>query len=58
MSYLLFAGSEHYPRGGWKDFRSRHGSLVLALESAANAECDWWHIIDLDTGEIVKEGKR
>jgi len=57
--FMLFAGMSHYPLGGWKDFRGSFMSVDAALIGAANlySDRDWWHIVDRDTGEIVKEGK-
>lgn len=48
--FLLFAGSNFYPEGGWRDFR---GSFDTVAE-AQNAACalaeefgiDWHHIVD------------
>lgn len=55
--YALFAGSSYYPSGGWKDFV---GSFDTAMEARVpgivgySESYDWYHIIDLRTGEEVK----
>lgn len=57
--YMLFAGMTYYPSGGWKDYRGSFTTLEAALAGAANlySDRDWWHIVDRDTGEILREGK-
>ena len=32
--YVLFAGEDYYPRGGWLDFKSEHETLEDALAEA------------------------
>jgi len=44
-NYLLFAGDNYYPAGGFNDYRGRFETLQDALVAAANARCDWWHIV-------------
>lgn len=56
--YALFAYSQYYPAGGWNDYKGSFETIESALEGAANAECERWHIVDLTTGEIVKQGRR
>lgn len=46
--YKLFAGDNHYPRGGYKDFIDSYDTLEEALEHAANARADWWQIVLYD----------
>jgi hypothetical protein len=49
--FLLFAGPEYYPYGGWEDFK---GDFALEEEAKLEAqrlcaieEClYWWHIVD------------
>lgn len=59
--YLLFCGSDYYPDGGWKDFHSSHDSAAEAIETVARMASyerpDWWHILDLETLQIVKDSK-
>jgi len=59
--YWLFAGETYYPQKGMKDFFSAFNEIELALEAAANLQCDWWHIYDTlydDSPELVKSGTR
>ena len=55
--YLLFAGREYYPQGGWSDFIGHYNDLDQALaasdiymgdEDNKWEDC-WWEIIDRDT---------
>lgn len=50
--YALFAGDDYYPAGGWNDFRRACDTLEAAYP-ADGESFDWWHIIDLVTGEQV-----
>jgi len=53
--YLLFAGDEYYPAGGWQDYRGRFNSLNEAIKAAAKLTWDWWQIVNLETGKIILE---
>jgi hypothetical protein len=60
--FLLFAGDEYYPGGGWSDFRGSFKTVEEAEEKAikptdrewASNSYDWWHIVDSATGSYVK----
>ena len=56
--YLVFAGSDYYPCGGWEDFRSSHDTIKEAKESvvAAGGKEDWWHILDIESSVTVMDG--
>ena len=54
--YLLFAGDQYYPAGGWNDFIDEFPTEAEALARAANTECNWWHIVH--DGVIVNSGHR
>lgn len=56
--YLLFAGSSYYPAGGWKDFRGSHDAVIDAIRDAATLFCDWWQVVDTQTGEIIEQGEK
>jgi hypothetical protein len=58
MRYLLFAGYNYYPSGGWDDFVGSYSDLMTALGAAANLRQDWWHIVDIVTMDIVKSGNK
>ena len=52
--YVLFAGSDYYPSGGWKDFRAMFDSVEEARQEVQHTDEDWWHIVDLTTGEEIE----
>ena len=61
--FALFAGSKHYPRGGWRDFFGSFMTLEDALDSVKRLKMkpsrrlhypQWWHIIDLWEGRRVR----
>jgi hypothetical protein len=51
--FVLFAGDDYYPSGGWDDFVASYETFGDALRQAANIERDWWQIVDLEGGNIV-----
>jgi hypothetical protein len=51
--FLLFYGSDYYPRGGWDDLASSFDSLQEALEYVATKHCDWYQVIDMETRNKV-----
>ena len=58
--YLLFAGTNYYPAGGWKDFRDSYDSLAEAMKCGEEFTIeptaplyDWWHIVDLEEGAVI-----
>jgi hypothetical protein len=57
--FLLFAGSNYYPSGGWFDFRGSFDSIAEGVtfteEITFSKRFDWYHIIDSVTGEFVRE---
>ena len=66
--YWLFAGDEHYAVGGVHD---RHGMYDTITEAATEGKrqqtaewsdrlfdaYEWWHVVDITTGEIVAGSK-
>ena len=44
-NYLLFAGDNYYPGGGFNDYRGRFETLEDALAWAARKSHDWWHVV-------------
>lgn len=54
--YLVFAGSQYYPYGGWSDFQGDWDTLAEAVEYSClcGIAFDWWHIVDTTTKQIVK----
>jgi hypothetical protein len=59
--YLLFAGHAYYPAGGWDDFVADYEYADVAAAEGSRRQglrihvdqCDWWHVIDRDTGQQV-----
>lgn len=56
--YLLFAGDQYYPAGGWQDYKGRFNRISEALKAAANGTWSWWQVVDLKSDKIVEEGVR
>lgn len=53
--FALFAGSYYYAIGGWNDYIGTYGTESEAVKVAAEEGCEWWHVVDLSTGDIVDE---
>lgn len=57
--YLLFSGSIDYREGGWYDFVGSYDSVEEALTTLHKTVPlglrGWWHIVDTETQETVKE---
>jgi hypothetical protein len=51
--YLLFAGDQYYPLGGWKDFKGRFESEVETMVALNSLSCDWWQLVKAATLEVV-----
>ena len=58
--YLLFAGPDYYPAGGWRDLMGDYDDPVPAVaegkrlrKSRSMYRTDWWEVIDLETGEEI-----
>lgn len=61
--YLIFAGSDTGESGGWRSFREDHNHLGLTKRQVLGyymklVGCEWCHIVDTETMEIVKEYNR
>jgi hypothetical protein len=57
--YLLFAGDDYYPQGGFIDFKKDFDTFKEALdyydkEVLIPDSCDWAHIYDLEERRIEK----
>lgn len=57
--YLLFAGQDFYPKGGFADFVDSYDSVGKAVEfgnllvnQVGVNDPDWYHVIDGETGDI------
>ena len=58
--YFLFWGDDYYPSGGWDDFGGDFDTVAEA-EEMFKADCSkrsrqWYHIVDTETMDKVKEG--
>jgi hypothetical protein len=57
--YLMFAGQNYYPEGGWFDCRGKFDTLEEAVEAAKETipgdkqRWEWWHVVDAEEGEAV-----
>lgn len=61
--FLHFSGIPHEPDGGWGDFVGSHDTLESAVLSAEQEVSNagenwwgWWHIVDLQSEQIVASG--
>jgi hypothetical protein len=56
MNWVVFAGLQFYPRGGWMDYQHRAASLSDAkdwlLVNYAKEGFDWHQIVNVATGDI------
>lgn len=54
--FLLFAGNQFENLGGWDDLISSFETEKDAMEAGKklidDGDRDWYHIVDLDTGQI------
>lgn len=51
--YLVFAGYDYYPSGGWDDFQSDHETAEeahAAVRTLVVKSHDWYQVVDLETG--------
>jgi hypothetical protein len=53
MRYLLFAGYNAYPAGGWFDAREVFNNVSEAHAYFRETDSEWGHVVDLSIGEIV-----
>lgn len=52
--FLLFAGYDYYPQGGWHDYIASYSRKSDAIKRATKLpymDIGWWHIVQ--KGEIV-----
>lgn len=49
--FVLFAGYDYYPSGGWGDFVESFDTAEEARAAQFANGCDWKQIIDLSTGK-------
>lgn len=46
--YIVFAGDNHYPMGGWNDKLHATDDLEQALNVARGCDRDWSHVVDTE----------
>ena len=65
--FLVFAGYDYYPRGGWEDFVGSYFTLweaeeaakkVMAISEEETFDKDWLHIVSLEKDEIVVKANK
>lgn len=49
--FILFAGSNYYPSGGWSDFEGSFDDLEEARKAGTGN--DWHQVVDTQTWEEV-----
>ena len=54
--FLVFGGDCCYPSGGWDDFIASFVHQDEAIRQAKQMPVDWWHVIDLETGNKIVGG--
>lgn len=56
MRYILFAGVEYYPLGGFNDVKGWSDSIDSLRDSEAlkAKDIDWWHIYDTEKRGIIE----
>lgn len=57
MTHILFANLVRDTSGGWWDMVSR-GTLEQCLSAGNLIKADWAHVVELETGEIVRSKSR
>lgn len=53
--FLLFAGYNYYPEGGWHDYVGSFATIESAMEHVITLKSDWYHIVS--GGVIVKNSR-
>ena len=56
--FLAFCGAHFYPSGGWRDVVDYFDTVENALAALLSSEFDTDWVVDIRTGQIVKEEKR
>jgi hypothetical protein len=52
--YLLFAGSDYYPSGGWLDFIASFDTMEEAYTTGQSSQYDWFNVVNNKTGEMIE----
>ena len=53
--YIIFAGAQYYPSGGWEDYFDSANTLEEAKRSYENGieKKGWAHIVDMENNKII-----
>ena len=58
--FVIFSGGQFGMAGGWRDFKmfgdGPEALLLEFLDSGRGGEDDWYQVVDLAEGDVVKEG--
>lgn len=54
VKYFVFAGSNHYPSGGWNDYIGVCSSLEDAYKMLARRSFDWAQIVNVIHREVIE----
>ncbi len=54
--FLVFAGDNHYPCGGWEDFKGSAGTKQAATKLLLSLRgWEWGQVVDTKTNEVVEQ---
>lgn len=56
--FLVFAGSDYYPQGGWDDFicsRPILSEAIFYAKDQLNKSAEWAHVVDFESLQIVRK---
>jgi hypothetical protein len=60
--FLLFSGDHYYPSGGWDDmvgdFDTPEDATAKGQELLRQLKTDWFHVVDMETGECGEDQTR
>lgn len=51
--FIVFAGDNYHPSGGWNDFAGMYSTFDDAYSAAIDHNGDWAQIVNLDTLEKI-----
>lgn len=54
-NYLVFAGADYYPSGGWEDYRGEYAGLEQARNTARTSNEDWYQIVH--DNKVIESGR-
>lgn len=54
--YIVFAGGDFVPTGGWNDYHDKFDTLSKAIAFAKKiSDVEWIQIVDLETFKIIED---